>query len=181
MKIDAIIFDAVNETRPRISPGVISIRFEVDEAWNVTDFAKAAAKIADEIAQLVVRNLLIMYNRDFVVGVFDVPVVQQRHHHLQTLIFVTTDKRILFPLPTVNTFDVLWSQTEAHVFKWLIDAINVNFRNQIVRVSKISGGPHQARCGRLAFRFFAKLDYPFASRAISHPVLRRIAALLFLN
>ena len=147
----------------------------------MADFSEAAAKIADEIAQFVVRNFLIVDDGHLIVRVLNVPVIQQRHHHLQTLIFVTTDKRILFPLPTVNTFDVLWSQTEAHVFKWLIDAINVNFRNQIVRVSKISGGPHQARCGRLAFRFFAKLDYPFASRAISHPVLRRIAALLFLN
>src|ERR1043165_10060355 len=65
--------------------------------------AERGGEIADHVAELVVATLL----DDDVVGIFQVPVVNQRHHDLQALELRRAGERILFPLPFTVTFPVI--------------------------------------------------------------------------
>src|SRR5260370_20386157 len=112
MKVYPVVFHFIDQACPGIRFRIVAVRLEVQEPWNMTDLAKAAAQIRDEIAQLVIGDLVIAHDRDLIIRVLDVPVVQQGHHYLHALKLSAADKGIFLPLPAVDSFDTLWSQPE---------------------------------------------------------------------
>ncbi len=104
-------------------------------------FTKAGSQIGIKVTRLFFSGRRISNNQHVVVVILNVPVINQGHQNLQALQFLSADKRILFPVPTLRqtlfTFDASF---ESRIFKSSL-AVDIDVRDQVSNVGKKSSGP----------------------------------------
>ena len=99
------------------------------------------AEIADDVIQFVTAVRL----DDHVVGVFQIPVVDQGHHDLQTLQFRSAIERIAFPLPFVPTLSLVRTCFKPDVCKGSFSRYGDAW-HEIVDLGVVTETPQQSDC-----------------------------------
>src|SRR5215213_1921339 len=128
--------------------------------------SESGAKIADDVPEFVISAKL----KHFVVGVFQIPVVDQGHHNLQALKFSRAGKWIALPLPFADSFPVFRTCFEPDVSKSSFTG-NRNARHEIVDFCYVANAPKQSDGRRFRLSLVADLRDPLATRAIAHFIL----------
>ncbi len=133
---DESLIDALDEFRFDEFIGTIS-----RVAEKPSFFTKAGSQIGIKVTRLFFSGRRISNNQHVVVVILNVPVINQGHQNLQALQFLSADKRILFPVPTLRqtlfTFDASF---ESRIFKSSL-AVDIDVRDQVSNVGKKSSGP----------------------------------------
>src|SRR5580765_8178094 len=136
MKIDAVILNLVQKVGPGIPGWIVSAAHNAPENRKAARMAKCRAEVTNDVSQLVTAAL----KENLVIRIFDVPVIQQDHHHFQTLKLPAANKRISIPLPSVKSLDAFATCFEPDVLKRSFSR-NHYSGYQIINLSHIAGCP----------------------------------------
>src|SRR5215207_4441807 len=102
---------------------------------------ESSAEIADDVSQFIAVSSADM--DDLVVRVFQVPVVDQRHHNLQTLKLRRASEWIAFPFPLCHPIPVVRTCFEPHVVERSL-AGNRDAWDQVIDLSHVTHTPQQS-------------------------------------
>src|SRR5918993_5131199 len=103
--------------------------------------AESRAEITDDVTKLVA--VVAADVNDLVVGVFQVPVVDQRHHDLQSLKLRSAGKWIAFPLPLRQPVPAFRPRFKPGVGKRSFTG-NRDARHEIIDFGEIADAPKQS-------------------------------------
>src|SRR5206468_8533670 len=67
------------------------------------------------VASLSLTASCVAREKDSVIGVFDVPIVDEEHHDLQALKLRSSLERIIFPTPFAVALHILWPRLKSHI------------------------------------------------------------------
>src|SRR5205085_5904173 len=95
MQDHMIALDLLQKVRFRIVGWIVTAPGDTPEDRSCACMSESGPEIADDVSEFVAVAQL----NHFIVGIFEVPVVDQRHHDLQTLKLRRPKERIAFPLP----------------------------------------------------------------------------------
>src|SRR5436853_6874032 len=99
---DAIAFNFLEKVRPCIALWIVATACDAPEDRSCARVSKRRTEIADGVIKFVA--VVPAELNDHIVRVFQVPVVDQGHHDLQTLKLGSTDEWITIPLPFAKPF-----------------------------------------------------------------------------
>src|SRR5215475_5827952 len=103
MNHDTIAFYLLQKFRLCVVLWIVPASGKTPKDWCGARVAEGCTEIADGVPKLVISFDF----DDYVVGILEVPVVNQGHHDLQTLKLRRAGKRILLPLPFATSFPVI--------------------------------------------------------------------------
>ena len=128
-----------------------------------------------------------------IVDVLQVPVVEERHHHPETVELARADEGIVVPAPRGRFFaaSALALQTRSRHDVFAGDELlpagepwqsqDADLRPVVVFVDHVAGSPEQARGGRFRLGLFSELDLPPDAVFVFDFELRRRAAVRLLD
>src|SRR5689334_7840633 len=133
--------------------------------------SKRRAEITDRVTQFVAVF------QDHIVRVFQIPVVNQRHHDLETLQLRRADERILFPFPLACSFPTLRTCLKPDVGERSFTG-NRDARHEVVDLCCVTEPVKQSDGRSLRLSFLSDLRNPLMTRSVADAILLRVAALL---
>src|SRR5918912_2892169 len=189
-KSHAVALHFLYEPGLRVVLRVVAAAREATEEREMPGLAEGRAQVADG-EQRFGDTLVALWGHveDDVVGILEVPVVQERHHHNQPLQLRAADERIPLPPPLPCPLDRFRPRLEPDVSETVAltsvslppgpgRAVDVDARDEVIDFGLVADGPHQSYGCGLRLGLPPDLRHPLAPARVTHAILRRVAAFL---
>src|SRR5918911_942852 len=190
-KSHAVALHFLYEPGLRVVLRVVAAAREAPEEREMPGLAEGRAQVADGVERFghTLAALACRRVQDDVIRVLKVPVVQERHHHDQTLQLAAAYEGISFPLPLARALDRFRPRLEPDVSETVAltsvslppgpgRAVDVDAGDEVSDFGLVADGPHEPHGCGLRLGLPPDLRHPLAPAPVAHAILRRVAAFI---